>query len=714
MERQDPDTSHSRFAPADETVNPGEAHFRALWEVARDGVLVVDAANRIRYANPAIEEIFGYPSSQLLGADLALLQPEHLRDAHRQGIRRYLQTRQRHRDWRSIRMTGLHRDGRELQLEISFNQVIVDGHSVFAGFLRDITEQQFEEARERARAQTLLLVATEAPLPEVLESIVLGSQMQLPGTVCSILLLDEARQHLLTGAAPGLPATYNAVVHGMAIGPQAGSCGTAAYLNQRVIAEDILCDPRWTAFREAAQGTGMRSCWSEPIHDADGNVLGTFAIYSPRVSTPRERDIEVITTSAHIASIAIGRDRSRRALQALHASLESQVANRTAELEKAMALARDASRAKSEFVSNMSHEIRTPMHSIIGLTHLVRQLPLDERQADYMDKLDVSARHLLRLVDDILDFSKIEAGKLEIERTIFNLKGMFRALAAQFEDNAARKGIRLNFQVDLRLPDTLLGDPARINQVLLNFVSNAIKFSDAGDIHVSAGLAGEAPDGILLRVAVTDAGVGLDDAQRERIFTAFEQGDGSITRRYGGTGLGLAISKQLIGMMGGEVGVDSRRGEGSTFWFTLPLGVPAESAPATTLPVMPHDIRGLRILLVEDNDLNQMVGRELLGLGGAIVTVAGNGAAALEILAQQPFDIVLMDMQMPVMDGLEAARRMQADPALRGIPVVAMTANAESEERERCLAAGMVDFVSKPFAVDELYATIARRAKPGP
>jgi signal transduction histidine kinase/CheY-like chemotaxis protein/HPt (histidine-containing phosphotransfer) domain-containing protein/CHASE1-domain containing sensor protein len=370
-----------------------------------------------------------------------------------------------------------------------------------------------------------------------------------------------------------------------------------------------------------------------------------------------------------------------------------------------------ANQAKSDFLSNMSHEIRTPMNSIIGMAHLALKSVTHPKQRDYLQKIYHSGQHLLGIINDILDFSKIEAGKMDLEVLDFTLDALLANISSQLGEGAQAKGLELVYEIWPGLSHQLRGDPLRLEQVLLNFACNAIKFSENGKVIIRARPLEERDSHIMVRFEVVDHGIGMSREQVSQLFQSFQQADTSTTRRYGGTGLGLVISKQLAELMGGGVGVESKQGEGSTFWFTARLAKGSHLLQACGGAVQAEvmdSIRGASILLVEDNVFSQQVGQELLEDAGAMVCVANNGKEAIDLLLKEHFDCVLMDVQMPVMDGYETTRLIRAHPKLSATLIIAMTANAGRGDQERCLDAGMDEFVTKPIAPKLLFNMLSK------
>jgi len=458
---------------------------------------------------------------------------------------------------------------------------------------------------------------------------------------------------------------------------------------------------------------------TRPLSELAGAARDVAAGHFDRRIDVRSGD--EIETLAHSFTTMVNQLRiSREALEESHRSLELKVEERTCALAQSTdhavrlaAQAEQASRAKSEFLANMSHEIRTPMNGVLGMLELLTRARLSPEQTHLAETARTSAGSLLDIINDILDFSKIEAGKLEVTEGDMDLRSVVTQVAETLSARAMEKGVEFEHTVAGAVPVNLRGDALRIRQVLLNLAGNAVKFTREGRVSVRVTVEQEQPGRVILHFAVQDSGIGIKPEDQARLFQSFQQADQSTTKTYGGTGLGLAISKNLVELMGGDIGLHSAPGSGSTFWFRLPL-VPAEAPTVAAKPVAARNgmRAGLSVLVVEDNPVNREIAQAYLEDLGARVATAKNGAEALEAIERTPFDLVFMDCMMPEMDGIEATTIIRRDEAASGagtrLPIVALTASATTGERERCLAAGMDSFVSKPMRPDDLALELSR------
>ena len=470
-----------------------------------------------------------------------------------------------------------------------------------------------------------------------------------------------------------------------------GPTGTAIRTCQTVVNQNVLTNPKLAHWREAILKRGFHSSIALPLI-AEGNTLGALTLYAAAHDAFGPQEVSLLEELSRNLAFGVQTIRTRQERDSAKAETQ----------------------AKSQFLANMSHEIRTPLNGILGMVHLLRRDGVTDKQAERLNTINAAADHLLSVINDILDLSKIEAGMLTLEQTDVVVESLLSNVSSILAPRANSKGIKLRIETD-SVPRHLIGDPTRLTQALLNYANNAIKFTKIGAITLRAGVIEEDADTVFVRFEVEDTGVGIAPEVQTRLFSAFEQADTSTTREYGGTGLGLAITKRLSHLMGGEVGLTSTPTVGSTFWFTARLGKSSESqlqqegvgvddAEAT----LREQYAGKRILLVEDEPINQMVAEELLSATGLVIETADNGLIAVEKAKSNTYDLILMDMQMPQMDGLEATRQIRKLPGLQATPILAMTANAFSEDRAHCLAAGMNDFLSKPVVPERFFETLIR------
>ncbi len=478
-----------------------------------------------------------------------------------------------------------------------------------------------------------------------------------------------------------------------------GPTGTAIRTATTQVNQNVLTNPRMAPWRQAAVERGYESSIALPLTGQE-RPLGALNIYAVEADAFNAEEVHLLEELARNLAYGIEALRTR----------DRRIAAET------------ATRMKSSFLANMSHEIRTPINAINGMTDLCLMTHLTARQRDYLRKIKNATETLLYIINDILDFSKIEAGMLSMETIDFDLQGVLDDTCEILEGKAAEKELELVTRLDPALQQTLAGDPMRLRQILINLVGNAIKFSDQGQVEVDAHLAASHQQSVIVLFSVRDQGIGIAPAQQDYLFSAFTQADDSTTRRYGGSGLGLAISKRLVEMMDGEISVASEPNRGSTFSFTAKFQLGSRSLEELRKTQARHPeggfeqmepFRGADILVVEDVELNQAMLVDLLESAGLNVRLAGNGLEALQAVGEKVPDCILMDCQMPIMDGYEATRRLRSIPAFEQLPIIALTANAMKLAQERCLAVGMNAYISKPVDFNELFSVIAKLLEPG-
>lgn len=650
---------------ADQSLQRESQRNAFLLRNSSDGVHILDTDGNLMEASDSFCAMLGYARDELIGKNVAVWDVQYsseqlpdilLQQFARQGRSQF---ESRHRC----------KNGHIIDVEISGLPMAIDDKQVLFNSSRDITQRKQTEAKIRELSQAV------EQSPE------------------SILITDlEARIQYVNDAFVRTTGYSRAEVIGQS--PKILKSGRTPIRTYAAIWETLLQGRPW-------QGEFFN-------RRKDGSEYVQFAIITP-LREPDGRITRYVSVQEDITE----RKRQAEELDQHRNHLEQLVAQRTRELTEAKLAAEAANVAKSAFLANMSHEIRTPLNGVLGMAYLLRRTGVTPKQSDFLDKIDISGKHLLALINDVLDLSKIEAGELTLDDIEFSLPDLLRDVASTAEARVKSKG--LVFRLDMaRMPRAVRGDRTRLAQALINYVGNAVKFTFAGTITLSCQQVEETEASCLLRFEVSDTGIGMTPEQQKRVFNAFEQADNTTTREFGGTGLGLAITQRIARSMGGAVGVDSTPQQGSTFWLTVWLGKgrtnPVAAMESLALADAEDLLRsrhaGKRILLVEDDLFNQELAKIICSDVGLVVDVVQNGLEAVRSVEAYDYPLILMDMQMPVMDGIRATRAIRQMANRAHTPIVALTANAFVEDRERCLAAGMNDFIAKPFEPRLMFRTL--------
>ena len=671
----------------EDALRESEALFRAVSESAHDAIVTADSSGKIIKWNSGAGQMFGYSESEAIGQSLTFLMPDRFRERHAAGMSRVSAGGEPHVMGKPVELVGLRKDGSEFPLDLSLAQWrIAEGH-FFTGVIRDITaRKKTEDALENARTFNLAIfdaVAAEVVAIDHAGVILAVNKRWQKFAAENCIEFGKAVAHT------GVGANYLAVCQA-----SSGHDSDAALEAHHGI--QAVLDGRLPAFS-----------LDYPCHSPQQQRWYTM------VATPLRAGTQGGAVIAHIditekKHLAIELDQHRQHLEEL-------VMQRTIELSQALEAAKVADQTKDAFLANMSHELRTPLSAVIGMANLARGISTEPRLRDYLEKISRSGQHLNRIINELLDLSKIAAGHMELEFITFSLHTVTAHAESVMSHRAAEKGLQLATLIDDAVPDVLLGDPTRVIQIFLNLIGNAIKFTQDGRVMVRVGLQARVDNRVCLEIDFEDTGIGMRPEDLKLLFKPFSQADATVTRRFGGTGLGLTISRHLAQMMDGDISVSSVEGSGTTFKVNLWLGLGNAADLAITGAAaddaLPKYYQHAHILVADDQPLNREIVEELLAAVGITPRLAENGQQALDILIESgpdAFDLVLMDIQMPIMDGLTATRALRGRAGFEKLPIIAMTAHTMAHEKEINAAAGMNDHIGKPFDNAGFYRTLAK------
>ncbi len=674
-----------------ESLERSEARLMAIVENAAEGIITIDERGRIESFNSAAARLFGRASAEVLGQSVSILMPAPHRDQHDHYLAEYFQTGVSKVIGVNREVVGLRQDGTTFPMDLAVSEFRLGDRRLFTGIVRDVTERKHNEDALNERVRLLALgseigmaLAGAGSLQTMLQKCTEAIVRHLDGASARIWTVADSVDELELQASAGMYPDQDGPHGRVPIGKL--KIGWIAQERKPHLSNQVVGDPE-VGDQDWARREGMVAFAGRPLI-VEGGLMGVVAMFARHPLS--DATLTALSSAADAIAVGISRKRTEEAL--VCSELQAQA----------------ASRAKSGFLANMSHEIRTPMNGVLNMTRLALKTDLTPKQREYLEMAHRSAESLLEIINDILDFSKIEAGKLTLNAVPFCVHESVENVVRDMAMRAHAKDLELTCDVDPDVPGWLVGDPGRLRQVLLNLVSNAIKFTDRGEVGLTVRRGSATDEEVWLNFAVRDTGIGIPPDQLARTFEAFAQADTSITRTRGGTGLGLTISASLVSMMGGSLEIDSEPGVGSTFHFRARFRTSDQPRQHTSGSPPPPRTGKLRLLLAEDNVINQKVAVGMLEAAGHEITVVNNGQEAVAALEQQPVDAILMDVQMPEMDGLQATAMIREREKTTGrhTPIIALTAHAMKGDQERCLAAGMDDYVSKPIRPEELLRTI--------
>jgi PAS domain S-box-containing protein len=668
---------------------------RQIIETSRDAFVGMDSSGIIVDWNRKAAATFGWSAEEVLGRKVSdVMVPERFRAAHEKGLRHFCETGEGPVLDKRIEIVGLHRNGHEFPIELTISAMPWGAKHLFSSVIRDITERKRQERLQASEYGVTRVLAESGTLAEAAPKIIQAICEGMGWDFSAMWLLDRSTDKLrcvdVWHATRAEVSAFETQTRDSTFPRVVGLPGRVLATSKTQWVEDVTLDGNFPR-RSAAESSGLHGALAFPIL-FHGEVTGVLEFLSQGTARP-END-----------------------LLSMFSSLGTQIGQFVArkqgedELRRAKKAAEAASEAKSTFLATMSHEIRTPMNGILGMTELVLDTELTPEQRENLGLVRLSAESLLSIINDILDFSKIEAGKLDLESIPFDLRESLGETMKSMSFRAHQKGLELIYEVQPEVPEALLGDPGRIRQIFVNLVGNAIKFTEHGEILVGVEEKSREEEAVCLHFTVKDTGIGIPQEKQGAIFEAFSQADGSMARRFGGTGLGLTICVRLVAMMGGEIWVESQPGEGSTFHFTLRLGTRDGSA-SRRAPVQPDELREMHALIVDDNFTNRRVLQGMLSRWGMKPTAVDGGRSALQALeiaksTGRPFPLIVVDGQMPEMDGFSLATEIRKDPALVGATIMMLTSAGHLGDAARCRELGISAYLVKPIRQGELLEAI--------